>query len=187
MILGMSMATFVLVHVVISLIAIVAGLIVMFGMLGSNRLPGLTAIFLLFTILSSDDPGMTPVRLGDYPMPPADKPLVAIVGGSKVSTKLTILDALADKVDQLVVGGGIANTFMLAAGLSIGAGDYERFASEFERTVDELLPASARLRVDARRLPVSAPATELQSVSSGSFPALRFWWQRWSSLVVAPA
>ena len=49
MILGMSMATFVLVHVVISLIAIVAGLVVMFGMLGSNRQPGLTAIFLLFT------------------------------------------------------------------------------------------------------------------------------------------
>jgi hypothetical protein len=47
------MATFVLVHVVISLIAIVAGLIVMFGMLGSNRLPGLTAVFLLFTILTS--------------------------------------------------------------------------------------------------------------------------------------
>lgn len=48
------------------------------------------------------------------------RPLVAIVGGSKVSTKLTILRALADKVDQLIVGGGIANTFMLAAGLNIG-------------------------------------------------------------------
>ena len=53
MILGMSMATFVTVHVIISLIAIVAGLVVMFGMLGSNRMPGLTAIFLLFTILTS--------------------------------------------------------------------------------------------------------------------------------------
>ncbi len=48
------------------------------------------------------------------------RPLVAIVAGSKVSTKLTILKALADKVDQLIVGGGIANTFMLAAGLKIG-------------------------------------------------------------------
>lgn len=48
------------------------------------------------------------------------RPLVAIVAGSKVSTKLTILQALASKVDQLVVGGGIANTFMLAAGLPIG-------------------------------------------------------------------
>ena len=48
------------------------------------------------------------------------RPLVAIVGGSKVSTKLSILLTLADKVDQLIVGGGIANTFMLAAGLPIG-------------------------------------------------------------------
>jgi phosphoglycerate kinase len=48
------------------------------------------------------------------------RPLVAIVAGSKVSTKLTILKALSEKVDQLIVGGGIANTFMLAAGLKIG-------------------------------------------------------------------
>lgn len=48
------------------------------------------------------------------------RPLAAIVAGSKVSTKLTILQSLASKVDQLIVGGGIANTFMLAAGLPIG-------------------------------------------------------------------
>ena len=48
------------------------------------------------------------------------RPLVAIVAGSKVSTKLTILQSLAGKVDQLIVGGGIANTFMLAMGLPIG-------------------------------------------------------------------
>ena len=48
------------------------------------------------------------------------RPLAAIVAGSKVSTKLTILTSLASKVDQLIVGGGIANTFMLAAGLKIG-------------------------------------------------------------------
>ncbi|MGZ5661795.1 MAG: phosphoglycerate kinase [Usitatibacter sp.] len=48
------------------------------------------------------------------------RPLVAIVAGSKVSTKLTILKSLSAKVDQLIVGGGIANTFMLAAGLPIG-------------------------------------------------------------------
>ncbi len=48
------------------------------------------------------------------------RPLVAIVAGSKVSTKLTILQSLAANVDQLIVGGGIANTFMLAAGLKIG-------------------------------------------------------------------
>jgi phosphoglycerate kinase len=48
------------------------------------------------------------------------RPLVAIVAGSKVSTKLTILESLADKVDQLIVGGGIANTFLLAEGKQIG-------------------------------------------------------------------
>ena len=47
-------------------------------------------------------------------------PMVAIVAGSKVSTKLTILESLADKVDQLIVGGGIANTFLLAEGKAIG-------------------------------------------------------------------
>jgi len=49
------------------------------------------------------------------------RPLVAIVAGSKVSTKLTILESLAQKVDQLIVGGGIANTFLLAEGVAIGA------------------------------------------------------------------
>jgi phosphoglycerate kinase len=48
------------------------------------------------------------------------RPMMAIVGGSKVSTKLTVLESLADKVDQLVVGGGIANTFLAAAGYNIG-------------------------------------------------------------------
>ena len=48
------------------------------------------------------------------------RPLTAIVAGAKVSTKLTILDSLADKVDQLIVGGGIANTFLLAAGKPVG-------------------------------------------------------------------
>ena len=48
------------------------------------------------------------------------RPMVAIVGGSKVSTKLTVLEALSEKVDQLVVGGGIANTFLKAAGHNVG-------------------------------------------------------------------
>jgi phosphoglycerate kinase len=48
------------------------------------------------------------------------RPMVAIVGGSKVSTKLTVLEALSEKVDQLVVGGGIANTFLLATGKNVG-------------------------------------------------------------------
>ena len=53
MVLGMSLATFTLAHVIISLIGIVAGLIVMYGLFGSNRMPGLTGVFLLFTILTS--------------------------------------------------------------------------------------------------------------------------------------
>jgi hypothetical protein len=53
MVLGMSLANFTMLHVIISLIGIVSGIIVMFGMLGSNRMPGLTAIFLLSTILTS--------------------------------------------------------------------------------------------------------------------------------------
>jgi hypothetical protein len=69
MILGMSQATFVLVHVVISLIGIVAGLIVMFGMLGSKRQPGLTAIFLLTTILTSATGFLIPPLLFDKTLP----------------------------------------------------------------------------------------------------------------------
>ena len=49
-----------------------------------------------------------------------EKPVIAIVGGSKVSTKLTVLESLSKKVDQLIVGGGIANTFIAAAGFSVG-------------------------------------------------------------------
>jgi phosphoglycerate kinase len=53
------------------------------------------------------------------------RPLVAIVGGAKVSTKLTVLDALSKRVDQLIVGGGIANTFIAAAGCKVGNSLYE--------------------------------------------------------------
>lgn len=49
-----------------------------------------------------------------------ERPLVAIVGGSKVSTKLTVLESLSEKVDQLIVGGGIANTFLAASGKKVG-------------------------------------------------------------------
>ena len=54
-----------------------------------------------------------------------DKPLLAIVGGSKVSTKLTVLETLLDKVDELIVGGGIANTFIAASGYGVGKSLYE--------------------------------------------------------------
>ncbi len=63
------------------------------------------------------------------------RPLVAIVAGSKVSTKLTVLEALADKVDQLIVGGGIANTFLLAAGKQIGKSLAEHDLVDAARTV----------------------------------------------------
>ena len=54
-----------------------------------------------------------------------EKPLIGIVGGSKVSTKLTVLKSLSDVVDQLIVGGGIANTFIAAAGYNVGKSLYE--------------------------------------------------------------
>ncbi|MCV6605814.1 MAG: phosphoglycerate kinase [Porticoccaceae bacterium] len=63
------------------------------------------------------------------------KPVVAIVGGSKVSTKLTVLEALSEKVDQLIVGGGIANTFLAAAGHPVGKSLYEA----------DLIPAASAL------------------------------------------
>lgn len=53
------------------------------------------------------------------------RPMVAIVGGSKVSTKLKVLETLSDRVDQLIVGGGIANTFLAAAGQSVGKSLFE--------------------------------------------------------------
>jgi hypothetical protein len=69
MILGLSLSTFVLVHVIISLIGIVAGFIVMFGMLGSNRMPGLTALFLLFTILTNATGFLIPPLLFEKLLP----------------------------------------------------------------------------------------------------------------------
>ena len=69
MILGMSLATLFYVHVVISLIAIVAGIVVMFGMLGSKRMPGLTAIFLVITILTSATGFLIPPLLSDKLLP----------------------------------------------------------------------------------------------------------------------
>jgi phosphoglycerate kinase len=67
------------------------------------------------------------------------RPLVAIVGGAKVSTKLTVLAELAKKVDQLIVGGGIANTFMLAAGMKIGRSLAEPdLVAEARKVVEQL-------------------------------------------------
>lgn len=67
------------------------------------------------------------------------RPMVAIVAGSKVSTKLTILESLADKVDQLIVGGGIANTFLLAQGKPIGKSLAEPdLVEEAKRIIDKM-------------------------------------------------
>jgi phosphoglycerate kinase len=63
------------------------------------------------------------------------RPLVAIVGGSKVSTKLTVLESLLAKVDQLIVGGGIANTFLAAAGHPIGKSLHEPDMIDIARTL----------------------------------------------------
>ena len=64
-----------------------------------------------------------------------DRPLTAIVGGSKVSTKLTVLKTLSEKVDQLIVGGGIANTFIAAEGYSVGKSLYEQDLIEDARNL----------------------------------------------------
>ncbi|WP_293749218.1 phosphoglycerate kinase [Limnohabitans sp. Rim8] len=69
------------------------------------------------------------------------RPLVAIVAGSKVSTKLTILKSLSNNVDQLIVGGGIANTFMLAAGLKIGKSLAEADLVDAAKAVIEVMKA----------------------------------------------
>lgn len=93
------------------------------------------------------------------------RPLVAIVAGSKVSTKLTILKALAGKVDQLIVGGGIANTFMLASGLPIGKSLAEReLLDEARAVMDEMKARGAEVPiptdvVTAKTFSADAPAT----------------------------
>ena len=93
------------------------------------------------------------------------RPLAAIVAGSKVSTKLTILKSLADRVDQLIVGGGIANTFMLAAGLPIGKSLAERELLDEARAIMALMAgrgAEVPIPVDvvcAKAFAADAPAT----------------------------
>ncbi len=93
------------------------------------------------------------------------RPLVAIVAGSKVSTKLTILKTLAANVDQLIVGGGIANTFMLAAGLNIGKSLAEKDLLADATAVIEAMKArgaAVPIPVDvvtAKTFATDAPAT----------------------------
>ncbi len=93
------------------------------------------------------------------------RPLVAIVAGSKVSTKLTILQSLAGKVDQLIVGGGIANTFLLAAGLPIGKSLAEPdLVSEARAVIEAMKARGAEVPiptdvVTAKAFAADAPAT----------------------------
>jgi phosphoglycerate kinase len=93
------------------------------------------------------------------------RPLVAIVAGSKVSTKLTILQSLAKNVDGLVVGGGIANTFMLAAGLKIGKSLAEPdLVGEARAVIDAMAARGAEVPIPvdvvcAKTFAADAPAT----------------------------
>lgn len=88
------------------------------------------------------------------------RPMVAIVGGSKVSTKLSILLALADKVDQLIVGGGIANTFLLAAGMPIG-----QSLAEPEQ-VDQAKLVIEKMRARAAAVPIPVDVVVAKSFSA---------------------
>jgi phosphoglycerate kinase len=90
------------------------------------------------------------------------RPLVAIVGGAKVSTKLTILRALAAKVDTLIVGGGIANTFLLASGAHVGRSLVEADLAPEARGILDAFPGKIPLPVDvvcATRFAADAPAS----------------------------
>ena len=89
------------------------------------------------------------------------RPMVAIVGGSKVSTKLTVLDSLADIVDQLIVGGGIANTFIAAAGHDVGKSLYE----------PDMVDTASKLSADDRAvIPVPVDVVTAKEFSADATP-----------------
>ena len=90
------------------------------------------------------------------------RPMVAIVGGSKVSTKLTVLETLADKVDQLVVGGGIANTFLAASGKPVGKSLCEH----------DLIPA-ARALMTKTHIPLPADVVTGTEFSDSAVASLK--------------
>ena len=91
-----------------------------------------------------------------------ERPVVAIVGGSKVSTKLEVLDTLSDKVDTLIVGGGIANTFLAASGVEVGKSLYE----------PDLL-ATARRLLDKIHIPLPVDVVVAKSLSADAVPVYK--------------
>ncbi len=95
------------------------------------------------------------------------RPLVAIVAGSKVSTKLTILQSLASKVDGLVVGGGIANTFMLAAGLKIGKSLAE------PDLVEEARAVIAAMAARGAEVPIPEDVVTAKTFAAGATAAVK--------------
>ena len=90
------------------------------------------------------------------------KPVIAIVGGSKVSTKLEVLDALADQVDTLIVGGGIANTFLAASGIEVGKSLYE----------PDLLITARRL-LDKTHIPLPSDVVVAKSLAADAVPVYK--------------
>jgi len=90
------------------------------------------------------------------------RPMVAIVGGSKVSTKLTVLETLSEKVDQLIVGGGIANTFLAASGYPVGKSLCEH----------DLIPAAKAL-MEKTSIPLPADVVTGKEFSEGAAATLK--------------
>ena len=95
------------------------------------------------------------------------RPLIAIVAGSKVSTKLTILQSLADKVDGLIVGGGIANTFMLAEGLHIG-----KSLAEGD-LVDEAKKVIAKMKERGAEVPIPVDVVTAKTFAADAAAAIK--------------
>ncbi|MGR8935601.1 MAG: phosphoglycerate kinase [Gammaproteobacteria bacterium] len=96
-----------------------------------------------------------------------DRPLLAIVGGSKVSTKLTVLQSLSEKVDQLIVGGGIANTFIAAAGYSVGKSLYEA------DLVDEAKRLIAAAQAKGAAIPIPSDVVCAQEFSESAAATIK--------------
>jgi phosphoglycerate kinase len=111
-----------------------------------------------------------------------ERPLIAIVGGSKVSTKLTVLGELAKKVDSLIVGGGIANTFLLAAGKPIGkslaepdlAGEAKRIMKKTRVPLPTDVVAAAGIDANGKTKKVEAVAKDEMILDIGPETAKEF-------------